>query len=446
MVNSIGIRHENKYPDERRAPLTPKQVQTLIEQYNIEIIAEPSKNRVFTEREYKQVGAKISSDLSDCNIILGVKEIPPDDFLANHNYLFFSHTIGGHSSNMPMLKQALDLNTTILDYELIKTDKGRRIVFFGRYAGFAGMIDSLWAMGQRLLWEGIDNPFKEIRQACGYENLDEAQAMIKRIGKQIQREGLPNQLVPFICAFTGQGNVSKGAQKIFNLLPIVKMHPDELYGFFTKGKYSNGVLYSIEFRQNHLFEPKDAEQPFDWYRLHRHPDRFINRFEKFVPYLTMIVNGINWDTRFPRLVTKRYLKSLYQFNPNPRLRVIGDITCDVEGSIEATVRTTDSSNPVYVYNPFTEDIADGCAGIGPVIMAIDILPSELPRDASKGFGNALLPFIPALAKADYNVAYEELNLPPELHKAMIVHRGELTERYKHLESRVELRDKPTGSD
>ena len=131
MVNSIGIRHENKYPDERRAPLTPKQVQALIEQHNIEIFAEPSKNRVFTEREYKQVGAKISSDLSDCNIILGVKEIPPDDFLANHNYLFFSHTIGGHSSNMPMLKQALDLNTTILDYELIKTDKGRRIVFLG---------------------------------------------------------------------------------------------------------------------------------------------------------------------------------------------------------------------------------------------------------------------------------------------------------------------------
>jgi len=126
--------------------------------------------------------------------------------------------------------------------------------------------------------------------------------------------------------------------------------------------------------------------------------------------------------------------------------VIGDITCDVEGSIEAAVKTTNSSNPVYVYNPFTEDIVDGYAGIGPVIMAIDILPGELPRDASESFGNALIPFIPTLASANYNLAYEELSFPPELRKAIIVHRGELTERYKYLESPVQLLDKPAGSD
>jgi alpha-aminoadipic semialdehyde synthase len=297
-----------------------------------------------------------------------------------------------------------------------------------------------------LLWEGIDNPFKEIRKAWEYENLLEAQSVIKRIGRQIQREGLPNQLVPFVCAFTGQGNVSRGAQRIFNLFPVVKMLPSELADFFAAGRYSNGIFYSVEFRQNSLFEPTDDALVFDWHYFHRHPERYENRFEMFIPYLTMIINGINWDTRFPRLVTKSYLKSFYQFNPNPRLRVIGDITCDVEGSIEATVKTTNSSNPVYVYNPFTEGVVDGCAGIGPVIMAIDILPSELPCDASEGFGKALLPFIPALAKADYSVAYEELDLPMELHKSIIVHRGELTRRYKYLESRVQSFDVPAGWD
>jgi alpha-aminoadipic semialdehyde synthase len=222
--------------------------------------------------------------------------------------------------------------------------------------------------------------------------------------------------------------------RVFRHLPTVSIAPDQLLDFFKGGHYSNGTLYTVHFRQRDLFEPRDRDLEFDWSRLHRHPEDYVNRFEGFVPYLSMLVNGIYWETRFPRLVTKSYMRSHYERNPNPRLRVIADITCDVEGSIELTTKTTESGEgSVYVYEPLKDRVTDGVDGNGPVILAIDTLPSELPREASTAFGDALMPFVPTLAGADFAVEHDEdLVVPPEIKKAVIVHRGSLTRRYEYL--------------
>ena len=155
-------------------------------------------------------------------------------------------------------------------------------------------------------------------------------------------------------------------------------------------------------------------------------------FEPYVPHLTALINGIYWDARYPRLISKAYLRELFG-RGSPRLRVIGDISCDIEGSIECTVRATEPDEPVFVYNPHTGEATDGYQGDGVVVMAVDILPSELPRDASDDFSRVLLEYIPAIAAADYTVPFEALALPPEIKRAVIVHRGELTPDYRYIQ-------------
>jgi saccharopine dehydrogenase (NAD+, L-lysine-forming) len=159
MKNVIGIRKESKYPTERRAPLTPEQVKDLVQNYDINVIVEPSDKRYFPNDAYQKAGAIISEVLSECNIIFGIKEVPLKDLLPNITYCFFSHTIKGQKYNMPMLKSLLELRNTLIDYELVKNEQGKRTIFFGNYAGYAGMINSLWVLGRRLDYEGINNPF-----------------------------------------------------------------------------------------------------------------------------------------------------------------------------------------------------------------------------------------------------------------------------------------------
>ena len=285
-------------------------------------------------------------------------------------------------------------------------------------------------------WEGIENPFEGLKQAREYDSLSEIKSVIKQIGSRIKVEGLPNQLVPLVVGFTGFGRVSKAAQKIIDLLPTVNIPADEIESFFRKGKFSNGVIYAVEFKKADLFTKKEGGN-FDSYLYNKYPESFTSKFGRYISYLSMIVNGLYWEPHFPKLVTLGYMKQFYEFNPNPKLRVIADISCDVEGSIELTVKATTSDNPAYVFEPLTRTIKDGVEGCGPVILAQDKLPNELPREASQSFGNALLPFITQLALADYSKPRLELDIPVLFKKAVIAHQGELSKRYHHLHAYVD---------
>ncbi|MFQ5583047.1 MAG: hypothetical protein ACE5GL_01260, partial [Calditrichia bacterium] len=201
MKNCIGLRRESKDLTERRVPLTPGQVGELIEKHNTHVIVEPSEERIFRDEEFRAAGARISTDLSECNIIFGVKEVPLNDLIADKTYCFFSHTFKAQAYNMPMLKRMLELKDSLFDYELVRDENGKRVLFFGDYAGYAGMIDSLWALGQRLLWEGIDNPFKNIQQANKYDRFDDAKEAVREAGRRIAAGELPDKLNPLVCGF-----------------------------------------------------------------------------------------------------------------------------------------------------------------------------------------------------------------------------------------------------
>jgi alpha-aminoadipic semialdehyde synthase len=237
-----------------------------------------------------------------------------------------------------------------------------------------------------------------------------------------------------VCGITGQGRVARGALELLKELPTERIAADDLPRRFARGRFDPHVVYRVEFFQGDLYEPRVTDETFERHRLHRHPDRFVGRLERLLPYVNVLVNGIFWEPRFPRLVTNSFLRRLYETNPNPRLRVIGDITCDVGGSIEPTVRATTVDDPVYVYEPLADRVVDGLEGTGPVIMAVDKLPTELPRQSSETFGDALTPFVPALAGTDFSRPLEDLDLPAELQAAVIAHGGRLSPAFAHLDA------------
>ena len=201
MAFTIGIRREDKNRWERRVPLIPEHVKEFKEKHGIETIIQPSQIRVYSEDEYTKAGAVVQEDLSNCPTVFAVKEIPIDFFEYGKTYIFFSHTIKGQKYNMPMLKKMMDLKCNLIDYEKIVDERGYRLVFFGRFAGLAGMIDTLWAFGRRLNSKNIDTPFNEIKQTVHYKSLNEIKEHLEKIGKKIQQNGLPESLTPLVIGF-----------------------------------------------------------------------------------------------------------------------------------------------------------------------------------------------------------------------------------------------------
>ena len=260
MSFTIGIRREDKSKWERRVPITPKHVQELKEKHSIETIIQPSVIRVFQDDAYIDAGAKVQEDVSECPIVFAVKEIPIPFFKDDTTYVFFSHTIKGQVYNMPMLKKMMELGCNLIDYEKITDERGRRLVFFGKFAGLSGMIDTLWAYGQRMKWKKINNPFSEIKQTIYYNGLSEIREHLKKIGDKIKHEGLPESLSPFIVGFAGYGNVSSGAQEILDILPVKEIRPKQLEAIHEN--FSNKILYKVIFKEEDMVEPVSSEKKF----------------------------------------------------------------------------------------------------------------------------------------------------------------------------------------
>ena len=427
----IGIRHEDKSKWETRAPLVPEDVRRLISEHGLRVHVQTSPTRAFSDDDYRAAGAEITDSLRDCPTILGVKEIPAEWFEPEKTYVFFSHVIKRQPRNMPMLRRMVELGCTLIDYECIVDERGRRLVFFGRYAGLAGMIDTLWALGQRLGHEGIANPFHDVRQGYQYDNLEQVRHAIAQVGQRIRQNGLPQEIQPLICGFAGYGHVSLGAQEIYDLLPVQEIGPADA----ARLKPAARECYKVVYHESHMVE-RLADGGFELQEYYEHPERYRAKFLPHVEHLTLLANCIYWEPRYPRLVTCEQLRGLFSAGHRPRLRVIGDITCDIEGSIECTVRPTEPDDPVYVYEPKSGHVRNGVAGDGPVILAIDHLPCELPVDSSVHFGQSLRPLIPSLARADLNRPLAESGIAPELQRATIVYKGELVGRYRYLESEI----------
>ena len=440
MGGTLAVRRETKSPLERRTPITPDLVARLVKSSGVEVLVQPSARRIFNDKEYVRAGARMTDNLGDARVILGVKEIPPELFQPDTAYVFFAHVIKGQPYNMPMLAKMLELGCTLIDYEKVCDDEGRRLIFFGRFAGLAGMIDSLWALGQRLRREGFPTPLASIEPAYSYASLHDAKVAIRKAGERIASEGLPEALTPLNIGIAGYGNVAGGVREILAELPTREVEPTNLESTFDEP--SRHCFYQTTLREEHLVEPTKKGRAFELQDYYDRPDRYASVSDRYLPHLTVLMNCNYWDERYPRLVTKEQLRELWSGNEKPRLRVIGDVGCDLEGAVECNLKCTDPSDPVYVYDPIEGTIASGVDGRGPVVLAVEILPAELPREASEEFSSALASFLPALAQADFEVPFSELALPPELLRAVIAHRGELTPDYAYIEEYLQ----PEGLD
>ncbi len=433
MKTTIGIRKEDKNKWERRTPLIPSHVTELMQAHHLDIVVQSSPLRVFPDEDYRREGAKVEENLGACSLILAIKEIPLGLLERGKTYMFFTHTTKGQPHNMPMLKKLMDLGCSLVDYEKIVNEKGQRLLFFGRQAGQAGMIETLWSLGQRLKAEGLSaNPFQSVRQTYTYKSLVEAKEEIQKLGWQIHDRGLHPSLSPLVCGFTGYGHVSQGAQEIFDLLPFEEIQPEDLKSFFESGNQSSSRLYKVVFKEKDMVQPKAQGLRFDLQDYYDHPEKYESFFDSYLPYLTILVNCIFWAPKYPRFVTKSVLKKLYGGDRAPRLRVIGDITCDIDGSMECTIKSTEPDKPSFLYDPFKDVAVESFEGRGPVVMAVDNLPAELPLESSIFFGGALKTFMPSIAAADFSGDLEHCHLPEPIRKALILFRGSFTPEYDYM--------------
>ncbi len=429
MKHIIGIRHEDKYVMERRVALIPNHISQLVKE-NIGFEVQKSAKRIFRDDEFEQAGVRLIDKIEQADVIFGVKEMPADFFEEGKTYVFFSHVIKGQSYNMPMLKALMAKKCQLIDYEKITNEDGKRLIFFGRFAGLAGMINSLWSLGQRLSVKGIKTPFAQLKQSHLYNSLHEAMNAVSEVGLQIAKVGLPDEVGPVVIGFTGYGNVSKGAQEIADLLPSIAITPAQLLTIDFENAPKT-LIYKVIFKEKHISEPIDSSQHFELSHYYKHPEAYKNSFEKYMPKLSVLMNCMYWDDRYPRIVTKDFLEKLFA-SDEPKLQVIGDVTCDPDGSIECTHKGTEIEDPVFVYNPIRRNYKMGFEGDGILVMAVDILPSELPRESSEAFSNALFPFVKAVAETDFNAEFDTLTLPAPLKRAMIVHQGALTPDYRYI--------------
>lgn len=439
----LGILRECHGMWERRSPLSPAQVGSLLKELpkNSKVLVQPCTRRIYSNEEYQQVGAVVTEDLSPANFIVGVKSPPKDILLPEKAYMFFSHTIKAQDYSMPLLDTILDKKIALFDYECITKD-GRddtpRLVAFGAYAGRAGMIDGLQGLGLRLLAEGFSTPFLHVPNTYMHSSMSEARDALRKVGQMIHEKGLPPSITPLVVTFTGTGNVAKGAREVFEFLPHEYITPEELPNLqklVEQGVKPRNVLYGVVCTAKDMVRNTvQPDAPFDKADYYRHPYNYASVFdEKILAHTTLFVNGIYWDNRFPRLITKEQMKRLRE-KGNYKLKAVSDISCDINGSCEFLTRPTSIETPFYSYDPERNVEENKVTGNGVLMLGVDNLPSELPRDASQHFGDRLLPLLPPLLQWQGSSSVNDMNsLSPEMHRACIAAHGELMPKWKYIQ-------------
>ncbi len=424
----VGILKETK-GFEHRAPLVPSDVELLVDR-GISVEVESSTNRIFSDSEYKKNGALIVDKVRKATLLAGIKEPRVHDVRSNKIYMVFSHTAKGQRHNMPLLRACLKKNITLIDYEQIVDLYGTRLVYFGRFAGICGMVDSLHYFGRKMESKGNDNPFTMVQPAHQYESLEALKRSLEEIGHEIKKRGFIKNLSPFIVGITGRGNVSRGAQEVLDLFNPVEIHPRDMNEFILHQKKQKHRVYKIVFLREEKFRSR-KQKGFYFEEYLKHPKDFESNLDTYLPFINILVHTSYWDAKYPRLVTKKMINTLTKHDPF-RLEFIGDLSCDIKGSIEITHKTTSRDRPVFTYNPTTKRYTDGYRSRGVTVLAVDNLPAEMPRDASDDFSGLIREYVYQIAAHGTKEITKHLAIPAEIRKAVVTQNGELSRHSSYL--------------
>lgn len=440
MKYSIGIRREDlSKKGEERVAISPKLLAQMMEKghaCSVQPAIHPNtgeRKRRFEDKAYEKVGAKITENLSETDIIFGLKEVDLAEIMAKKCYFMFSHTHKGQIKNRKLLASLKEKSCSLIDYELIcHENKQRVLTAFTYFAGYAGMADSLWTLMKRtdIL------PTKELKQAVAYENMGELYEKLDLLASQIEKKGTSPNHPPLIVAFLGNGKTSTGAQEIFDRLPTKAIGISELKETFEKGDRHFVYKLVLDIPDMYRFKAEHQSQYAtlshrEIFQLYlKEPDLFESNMDQIFPYCSMWMNCIIWSDKYPRLISREAAREWYK--KDQVLKVIGDITCDPEGAIHFSAETW-IDDPVFIYEPETENHIQGFEGKGIAVMAVTNLPCEFPADASQQFSDDFAPLITPLLAADFHAdQFEEAKLPPEIAQACILWKGKFTPKYSYM--------------
>lgn len=397
----IALIREGKIPPDKRVPFSPLQVEEILQEFpEVEVVCQQSEIRCFKDSEYAALDIPVKEDVSDCDILMGIKEVPVHLLIPQKTYLFFSHTIKKQPYNRKLLKAILEKNIRLIDYETLRDSLGNRLVAFGRYAGIVGAYNGLWTFGKK------SNLF-HIRRA--YECFD-----VNDLKLELRKVSLP----PLKIILTGSGRVARGAMETLDSAGIRKVSPEDfLNKVFTEPVYVqlNSADYHRRIEGGH----------FNRHEFHSFPERYESVFRAFLKKTQILMAGAFWNPKAPVLFTKEEM-----LEPWFEVDVIADITCDIRGSVPSTIRATTIADPVYDYDPATDKDCPGFSDSGKVtVMSIDNLPCELPRSASEEFGRDLIDrILKPLLDGDVDRIIE---------RATIAKAGKLTEEFSYLQDYVD---------
>lgn len=370
---TIGIIREGKVPPDKRVPLTPKQCRSLMDMYkDLKIIVQPSPIRAYKDEEYAKEGMELNEDLSSCDLIVGVKEVNIEDLIPGKKFMFFSHTIKKQPYNRKLLQAIIDKKIELIDYEVLKNPKGKRVIGFGRYAGIVGCYNGF-------LTFGLKHKLYELKPAHLCKNRVEVEEELKKVV-------LPKNTK---IVLTGFGRVGHGAREIIDSIGIKEVSPEE----FLSTDFNEAVFTHLD--TDDYFERKDGGE-FNKSEFYSQPSLYKSSFRKYAEKADMYIPCHYWNNKADFIITREDFK-----DPALQLSVVADISCDIDGPVACTIRPSKIGDAIYGYNPDTETEDDFMKDGVVAVMAVDNLPCELPLDASEDFGEELIKeVIPSLMNGD----------------------------------------------
>ncbi len=397
----IGIVKETKNPPDKRVPLSPENCEELKATFpTIELVVQSSDIRAFKDSEYTDLGIDIVSDVSDCDVLLGVKEVKKDRLLANKTYFFFSHTIKEQPYNRDLLNFMLKKNIKMVDYETLTYPKDGRILGFGRYAGIVGAFNAFLAFGVK----SGDYSLKPANECHDYKELKE----------ELKKVKLPND---YKIIISGDGRVGKGAEEVLHTAGIYEVSPTD----FLTSTRDEPIYTQLSVKE---YNKRKDGAAFTKGDLYTNPELFESDFKRFSDIGNMYIACHYWDADAPFIFSREDAKS-----PDFKLKIVADISCDIDGPVASTIRPSTIDKPLYGYDPQTESEVDFMTKNAIGVMAVDNLPCELPRDASKDFGNELITkVLPSLINEDSDTIIE---------RATICENGKLTSYFSYLQDYVD---------